>query len=251
MESSTFPNCYSIKNNWSGTTSIFVLKSYQDDSLKKFLELVSNIFCPGNTIPSNIITDHYYRSRNNKSDVYENFTNWYYYLLYLHDNYKIYGSYKDNIPALEKQLQQAINGFKHILFSSNIDKDFLMAEISGKFYSLSNLSQGQPALIILYTLIFCTPRKSILCINKPETFLALPEVMSWLSLMVNHLKDRQLLLISHHPSMINYLGANSGYFFERTDDNSVQVKRINQEDEDEESLSIEKLIELGSFQVSS
>ncbi|NEQ41117.1 MAG: hypothetical protein F6K40_34880 [Okeania sp. SIO3I5] len=108
----------SIKNNWSDTTSIFVLKSYQDDSLKKFLELVSNIFCPGNTIPSNIITDHYYRSINNKYDVYENFTNWYYYLLYLHDNYKIYSSYKDNIPALEKQLQQAINGFKHILFSS-------------------------------------------------------------------------------------------------------------------------------------
>jgi len=50
------------------------------------------------------------------------------------------------------------------------------------------------------------------------------------------------MLISHHPSLINYLASNSGHWFEREDNEAVRVRQIT---DNEEGLSIAKLIELG------
>ena len=54
--------------------------------------------------------------------------------------------------------------------------------------------------------------------------------------------QKQALLISHHPSLINYLASNSGYWFERQENQPVRVQKI--VEENEEGLSIAKLIEL-------
>ncbi len=54
--------------------------------------------------------------------------------------------------------------------------------------------------------------------------------------------QKQAILISHHPSLINYLASNSGYWFERQENQPVRVQKI--VEEDEEGLSIAKLIEL-------
>jgi predicted ATPase len=84
-----------------------------------------------------------------------------------------------------------------------------------------------------------------LCIDEPENFLALPEIKPWWGRVMDYCLENQAqaMLISHHPSLINYLASNSGYWFERRDNEAVRWRRIT--DTEEEGLSVAKLIELG------
>ncbi|NEO56917.1 MAG: AAA family ATPase [Okeania sp. SIO3B5] len=234
-----------IDNKNKGVVSTFSLNYYEKGCYEDlFLELISNIFLPQNTIPASTITDHYVRNGIDGKDTYEDFANWYYYLIYEHENWNYASHYKNNIPRLEEELKQVINNFECVSFHGTLDKDFLSARILNQHYPLESLSKGQQALLILYTLIFCTPEESILCINKPELFLESSEIIPWLSLAIDCLENRQLLLISHHPYIIDYLSAEHGYHFEKTD-NGSRVKRTNGEEKDGKNLSIEGLVELG------
>jgi len=49
-------------------------------------------------------------------------------------------------------------------------------------------------------------------------------------------------LITHHPSLINLLATNSGFWFSRQD-NHTRIEKIIQPDED--GLSLAQLIEMG------
>jgi len=111
-------------------------------------------------------------------------------------------------------------------------------------YYFNELSEGQKVLIALYALVYCTPENSLICIDEPENFLALPEIQPWLNVLREQCKERKLqaLLISHHPSLINFLAAYSGYWFSRQD-NHTRIEKITEQDSD--GLSLAQLIEIG------
>jgi predicted ATPase len=127
----------------------------------------------------------------------------------------------------------------------------LQVEFKNKFnkkkpikYYLHELSEGQKVLIALYTLIYCTPDNSLICIDEPENFLALPEIQPWLNTLQDQCRERniQIILISHHPSLISLLATNSGYWFSRQD-NHTRIEKIAKPDEN--GLSLAQLIEMG------
>jgi predicted ATPase len=111
-------------------------------------------------------------------------------------------------------------------------------------YDFDELSEGQKVLIALYTLVYCTPENSLICIDEPENFLALPEIQPWLNVLREQCEERKLqaLLISHHPSLINFLATDSGYWFSRQD-NHTRIEKIAKQDG--EGLSLAQLIEIG------
>jgi len=111
-------------------------------------------------------------------------------------------------------------------------------------YDFEELSDGQKSLLLLYTVIYCTPDNSIICIDEPENFLALPEIQPWFDALYDQCAERNLqaLLISHHPKIINLLASDSGYWFSR-DNNLTRIQKITPEDES--GLSIAELIERG------
>ena len=111
-------------------------------------------------------------------------------------------------------------------------------------YYFNELSEGQKVLIALYALVYCVPENSIICIDEPENFLALPEIQPWLNELRDKCKERNLqaLLISHHPSLINFLATDSGYWFSRQD-NHTRYEKITEQEED--GLSLAQLIEMG------
>ncbi|NES04076.1 MAG: AAA family ATPase [Okeania sp. SIO2F4] len=154
----------------------------------------------------------------------------------------------NQIFELTLELQKIIKGFNSFQNQKSGEARILSAIFnlpSKTSYKLNELSEGQKTLIALYTLLFCTPETDcILCIDEPENFLALPEIQPWLMKLFDYCQSnqKQALLISHHPSLINYLASNSGYWFERQENQPVRVQKIVQEDED--GLSIAKLIEL-------
>ena len=111
-------------------------------------------------------------------------------------------------------------------------------------YYFNELSEGQKVLIALYALVYCTPENSLICIDEPENFLALPEIQPWFDTLYDQCAERglQALLISHHPKIINLLASDSGYWFSR-ENNLTRIQKISPEDES--GLSIAELIDRG------
>lgn len=94
-------------------------------------------------------------------------------------------------------------------------------------FTLDELSDGQKALIALYTLLHCVvgPQTTI-CIDEPDNFLALPEIQPWLLELTDRVDEvrGQAILISHHPELINLLAPEHGVIFSRTGLGPVRVE---------------------------
>ncbi len=151
---------------------------------------------------------------------------------------------REGVNFVESQLKESIKDFGFFKFSQAGTKKILEAKINKDFYRFDELSDGQKALAALYTLVYCIPENSVICIDEPENFLALPEIQPWFDALYDQCAERNLqaLLISHHPKIINLLANDSGYWFSR-EHNLTRVQKISPEDES--GLSITELIDRG------
>ena len=127
-------------------------------------------------------------------------------------------------------LQEVIDGFKYFEFEQTGETQrTLKARINQYGYRFDEISDGQRALIILYTLIhFAQGQNYTLCIDEPENFISLPELQPWLSQLYDFTTDGalQALLVSHHPEFINYLAGSAGILFERADNGPVRINPL-------------------------
>ena len=150
----------------------------------------------------------------------------------------------EGVFSVVSELKEIIKGFASFKFSQSGAKKILEVKIKKQLYRFDELSDGQKSLAALYTLIYCIPENSVIFIDEPENFLALPEIQPWLNTLYDQCDERgvQALLISHHPKIINFLANDSGYWFSR-ENNLTRVQKISSENESE--LSIAELIERG------
>ena len=82
----------------------------------------------------------------------------------------------------------------------------------------SELSDGQRALIMLYALLHFSIRAGrTVFIDEPDNYLALPEIEPWLNAAIDALDEGngQLIMISHHPELIDRLVHRHGVVFTR------------------------------------
>jgi hypothetical protein len=98
----------------------------------------------------------------------------------------------------------------------------------GDGYSLpfTQLSEGHRILSMLYAIVYgLVGSASVLCFDEPENFISLPEVQPWLQCVRDLVEERegQVLLISHHPEVIDYLAADSAFRFERPSGDLARV----------------------------
>lgn len=96
-------------------------------------------------------------------------------------------------------------------------------------YGFEELSDGQRALIALYTLLFCTLESdTTLIIDEPENYIALRELQPWLTLLEERLEEHggQVILISHHPEFINMMAPHQAVIFERDSGGPVRIKEF-------------------------
>ncbi len=155
--------------------------------------------------------------------------------------------YRREVVQLEDELKQVIKGFDIFKFSKAGEAKILKAEFTDNTtFRIDELSDGQKVLIALYTLLHCLSENGItLCIDEPESFLALPEIQPWLDSLYDRIEDMplQAILISHHPRIINYLADSSGFWFSRSENKHVRIQKIT--DSEKTGISVAKLIELG------
>ena len=140
--------------------------------------------------------------------------------------------YRGQILNDPRQLQQAtrrladiLPGFAGLKLSARIgDYRELLATFSPEdegarhSYSFDKLSDGQRALIVLYSLVFATVPDSgspddtgnlprTLFLDEPDNYVTLPELQPWLAELEDGAGDTlpQVVLISHHPEAIDFL----------------------------------------------
>ena len=93
-------------------------------------------------------------------------------------------------------------------------------------YGFDQLSDGQRALIALYSLLYLTEdRRVSLFIDEPDNYLSLREIQPWL-VQANQrcpMSLEQLVVVSHHPVTIDYMAGARGRWFFREGDGPVRV----------------------------
>lgn len=124
---------------------------------------------------------------------------------------------------LESRLCDALPGFRNLLFRRVGDGKLLLASFSDENkaaveYVLSELSEGQRVLAVLYAAVcgLVLPG-SVLCFDEPDNFVSLSEIQPWLQFLRDELERRggQAMIISHHPEVMDYLALDSLWRFER------------------------------------
>lgn len=129
----------------------------------------------------------------------------------------------DARTALENRLRETIPGFRNLFFKRYAEERLLLFGFTGengtKFeLHLFDLSEGQRALAVLYSALSgLIGTVSVLCLDEPDNFVALPEIQPWLQALRDTLDERggQALVISHHPEVIDYLALDSAWRLER------------------------------------
>lgn len=154
---------------------------------------------------------------------FSNFASWYRHEIHLHS---------ELTTPLFSDLQRVIPGFERLWlepFPDNVHE--LRVELSlrsgRRSYRFSELSDGQRALIALYTILhFVVPRHGIAMLDEPDNFVAAAELQPWLVQLSDSIRTlgSQALIVSHHPEIVDYLTADGAMLFERDEDGTTTAR---------------------------
>lgn len=129
-------------------------------------------------------------------------------------------------------LSETLNGFQNLRFSTGNDGvRKLIAEFSAEEeklpFSLSELSEGQRMLIGLYMILhFVIAKGETVILDEPDNFVSLREIQPWLIAAEEAVENNkgQLILISHHPEILNYWAREFGLLFSREENGHVRTR---------------------------
>lgn len=154
----------------------------------------------------------------------DNFASWYRFLVQ---------EYPNRILELSSKLREVIDGLDEIrlrqvgsenrvlevgLLHDGVNKPF--------YYSLDELSDGQRALVALYTMIAAGAAAGYtLFLDEPDNYVALSELEPWLMELGDSCGEglHQAVLISHHPELIDQIGKDCGVWLKREGTGPVRI----------------------------
>jgi predicted ATPase len=129
-------------------------------------------------------------------------------------------------------LREAIPGLEALdAKEAGLDVRVLQATMrspNGKTVDLpfSDLSEGQRTLIALYVLLYCAVGEDrMLLIDEPDNFIALAEIQPWLMKLLDRVDEQnaQVILVSHHPELLNQLAGQGGVLLDRPGGGETRV----------------------------
>jgi predicted ATPase len=106
--------------------------------------------------------------------------------------------------------------------------------------SFASLSDGQKMLIALYALIIGNKgKRASLFIDEPDNYISIDEIQPWLRLFIDDCGEgeslAQVVLISHHPEVIDYAALGVPIWFEREAESPTRIRSMQKEDDGEKS----------------
>lgn len=142
---------------------------------------------------------------------------------------------QDLMPGVINTLREVLVDFHAIRMEKvGTDARAFMVDFrnAGKTYDLrlDELSDGQRATIVLYALVRLAGPRDFLFLDEPDNYLALAEIQPWLMALADACGDRprQAVLCSHHPELLDYLGAQWGVLLKRERSGSISTRRISE-----------------------
>lgn len=156
-----------------------------------------------------------------------NFASWYRFISQEH---------QDKIFKLTQQLRNIIPGFhafkleqagKHRILKVGFRSEDENARPI--YFDFEQLSDGQRVMIVLYSLLFgLQDMEHTVFIDEPENYVSLPEIQPWLMELSDACGGRfpQVVVISHHPELIDYLGPECGKWIERDPLGPTRAKKL-------------------------
>lgn len=160
-------------------------------------------------------------------------------------------AYHEENAALLADLQIVLDGFSCLrLSAAGEDVQVLWAEFlqngNRTRFGFNELSLGQRCLICLYAILhFVVAKGGTVIIDEPENFISLREIQPWLRAADDMADDHggQVLLISHHPELINQWAPSYGVQFIRDGVGPVRVEKFR--GDPESPLSASELVARG------
>jgi predicted ATPase len=153
-----------------------------------------------------------------------NIAAWYRHLLQTHQ--------REN-KSFQESLREVLDSFSVLQFEPAGENVSLLVveftrETGGSVrVGFSQLSDGQRCLVCLYAILhFVIAKGGTVIIDEPENFISLAEIQPWLTQVAETVEDGngQILLISHHPELINQWAPSHGVQFVRDATGSVRVE---------------------------
>lgn len=132
-------------------------------------------------------------------------------------------------------MASVMEGFQALRLSSEEDGvkklrcDFLGPSNARVSYSLPELSEGQRCLLALYMILhFLIAQGHTVFVDEPDNFIALREIQPWLLAAETAVEDShgQLVLVSHHPEILNQWASQFGLYFFREKNGHVRAEKF-------------------------
>ena len=142
-------------------------------------------------------------------------------------------AYPSETYALLSSLRTALDDFNVLILEPAGENVRLLVAEFGKQPGASirvgftQLSDGQRCLICLYIVLhFVLAKGSTVIMDEPDNFVALPEIQPWLMEVADMVDEGcgQILVISHHPELINQWALDCGVQLVRDGTSAVRVE---------------------------
>ena len=208
------------------TKSALHLSQLSNSHVRRFVEWIDSVHCFRIDEYPDAMEESADREEGEPGYELQNLAGWYRYLLQAYP--------KENV-AFTNAMEEALTGFQTLRFSPNeYGRVRLWADFSGPKqaevnYALPELSEGQRCLLALYMILhFLIARGHTVFIDEPDNFIALREIQPWLLAAERAVEDHngQLILISHHPELLNQWASSHGLRFFREDNGFVRTEKF-------------------------
>lgn len=208
------------------TKSALHLSQLSNSYVRRFVEWMESVHCFRIDEYPSAMDESADREEREPDDELENLAGWYRHLV---------TTYPDENVKFITSMKEALNGFQTLRFSSEEDgtrklrADFAGPRKGKVNYAISELSEGQRCLLVLYMILhFLIARGHTVLIDEPDNFIALREIQPWLLAAEEAVEDHsgQLILISHHPEILNQWASKHGLRFFREDNGHVRTEKF-------------------------
>jgi predicted ATPase len=202
------------------------LSQLSNSHVRRFVEWMESVYCfRVDAYPGQMDESADREERQPDSEL-EKLAGWYRYLVQMYPD--------ENVRFLQS-IKGALDGFQTLRVfpdETGVRKlrlDFTAPTKEKVNYSLSELSEGQRCLLALYMILhFVIAKKHTVFIDEPDNFIALREIQPWLLAAEAEVEDNggQLIIISHHPELLDKWAVKHGLRFFREENGHVRTEKF-------------------------
>jgi len=212
---------------FSTTKSALHLSQLSNSKVRRFIKWIeSSLHCISIDAYPSAMDERADKEEQEPDAELENLAGWYRHLVQAQPD--------DNVKFLNS-MRETLNGFQALRFAPDEDgtrklwTDFSAPLRKTVLYSFSELSEGQRYLFGLYMILhFLVTKGYTVFIDEPDNFVSLREIQPWLlaaEAAVENSKG-QLVLISHHPELLNQWASSYGLRFFREENGQTRTEKF-------------------------